>query len=127
MNSSHSHFPIVSEINFLHNVYYFRYVNTEGSINEDFVDFMECEEGTTGEGVAHKIKTTLQVGYGLDLQNLRGQGYDGAGNMAGKTKGAAALITADYPLALYLHCASHCLNLAIVKSTNITSKLSCCR
>ena len=26
------------------------------------------------------------------------------------------LICKEYPLALYLHCASHCLNLAVVKS-----------
>ena len=30
--------------------------------------------------------------------------------MAGPVRGAAALITAQYPLALYFHCTSHCLN-----------------
>ncbi len=53
---------------------------------------------------------------GLDPVKLRGQAYNGAGNMAGKRKGAAAVISVEYPLALYLHCASHCLNLAVVKS-----------
>ena len=41
--------------------------------------------------------------------------------MAGSVNGTAALITADYPLALYLHCASHCLNFAVVSSLQITS------
>ena len=41
--------------------------------------------------------------------------------MAGSVNGAAALITADYPLALYLHCASHYLNLAVVKLLQLTS------
>ena len=41
--------------------------------------------------------------------------------MAGSVRGTAALIKAQYPLALYLHCASHCLNLAIVKSLQVTS------
>ena len=41
--------------------------------------------------------------------------------MAGSIRGTAALITAQYPLALYLHCASHCLNLAVVKSLQVTS------
>ena len=59
--------------------------------------------------------------YSLDLSNLRGQAYDGAGNMAGSVNGTAALITADDPLALYLHCASHCLNLAVVSSLQVTS------
>ena len=55
---------------------------------------------------------------------MRGQAYDGAGSMAGKTNGAAAR---EYPLVLYLHCASHCLNLAVVKSlyeTNIRNMMS---
>ena len=33
-----------------------------------------------------------------------------------KEQAAAALISQEYPLAIYLHCASHCLNLAVVKS-----------
>ena len=41
--------------------------------------------------------------------------------MAGSIKGTVALISAQYPLALYLHCASHCLNLAAVKSLQIPS------
>ena len=41
--------------------------------------------------------------------------------MAVLVNGTAALIAVDYPLALYLHCASHCLNLAVVKSLQITS------
>ena len=41
--------------------------------------------------------------------------------MAGSVRGTAALIKAQYPLALYLHCASHCLNLAVVKSLQVTS------
>ena len=42
-------------------------------------------------------------------------------NMAGLVNGTAALVAVDYHLALYLHCASHCLNLAVVKSLQITS------
>ena len=41
--------------------------------------------------------------------------------MAGSVRGTAALITAQYPLALYLHCAFHSLNLAVVKSLQVTS------
>ena len=36
--------------------------------------------------------------------------------MSGKTNGAAARISSQYSLALYTHCASHCLNLAVVAS-----------
>ena len=49
---------------------------------------------------------------GLDLTNLRGECYDGAGNMCGPVKGAACRITEQYPQAMYLHC----LNLVVVSS-----------
>ena len=55
------------------------------------------------------------------FQPIRGQAFDGAGNMAGSVNGAAALITAQYPLALYLHFTSHYLNLAVVNSVQVTS------
>ena len=93
-----------------------RYVNPiDGLIREDFISFIECDCGITGMALSNKILTSLS-GYGLDLSKLRGQAYDGAGNMSGRLKGTASLISNSYPLALYLHCASHCLNLAVVKS-----------
>lgn len=98
-----------------------RYVNPEDNlICEDFVAFIECECGITGRALADKILTFLNIN-GLNPQKLRGQAYDGAGNMSGSLKGTAALITKDYPLALYLHCSSHILNLAVVKSLDEAS------
>jgi hypothetical protein len=98
-----------------------RYVDPESDyVREDLVGFFECDTGITGRDLADKITSSL-VAYGLDPTNIRGQAYDGAGNMAGSVNGAAALITAQYPLALYLHCTSHCLNLAVVNSVQVTS------
>ena len=54
----------------------------------------------------------------FQLEFLRGQAYDGAGAMAGKSKGAAACIIAKQPKAFYTHCASH-LNLCVVKFCSI--------
>ena len=80
-------------------------------VREDIVGFFECDTGISGRALADKITSCVRA-YGLDLSNLRGQAYDGAGNMAGSVNGTAALIASDYPLAIYLHCTSHCLNLA---------------
>ena len=92
-----------------------RYVNPDNyTIHEDLVTFIECDDGITGQAVAEKILNFLK--RHLDPSKLRGQAYDGAGNMSGKTKGAAARISSEFPLAHYSHCASHCLNLAIVNS-----------
>ena len=53
------------------------------------------------------------------MGDCRGQCFDGAGNMAGKCKGAAARISKDHPLAIYTHCASHRLNLCVVASCKL--------
>ena len=52
----------------------------------------------------------------IHLSYVDKHNYDGASNMSGKTKGTAAHIQSQYPLALYTHHASHCLNLAAVAS-----------
>ena len=54
--------------------------------------------------------------YELDLAKLCGQAYDGAGNMSGRLKGAAAIIHAQYPNVTYFHCNSHELNLDVVNA-----------
>ena len=98
-----------------------RYVDPDTLlVREDLVGFFECDTGISGRDLAGKITSTLEA-FGLDLSNLCGQAYDGVGNTAGSVNDTAALIAVDYPLALYLHCASHCLNLAVVKSLQITS------
>ncbi|CAH1176652.1 unnamed protein product [Phaedon cochleariae] len=47
------------------------------------------------------------------MQRNVGQGYDGAAVMEGSFKGVQALIRKQYPEALYVHCCSHSLNLAL--------------
>ncbi len=92
-----------------------RYVEPDTSfIREDLVTFLECDSGTSGKALADKM--LVFVRNHLDPLKMRGQAYDGASNMSGKTNGAAARISSQYPLALYTHCTSHCLNLAVVAS-----------
>ena len=52
----------------------------------------------------------------LDIKNLRGQGYDGASNMSGCFQGVQARILEKQPLAIYIHCVAHVLNLVVVDS-----------
>ena len=106
-SSNHEQLPLV-----------LRFVDNSSTIREEFVDFILCDTGTTGAAIADKILTALK-GYGLSLDNLRGQSYDGAGNMAGKYKGAAATIQSTYPKATYVHCAAHSLNLCIVSACSV--------
>ena len=57
--------------------------------------------------------------YGVNVGSLRGQAYDGAGNMAGKYHGAAARIQSVCPKAVYVHCAAHTLNLCVVAACSL--------
>ncbi|XP_052783217.1 zinc finger MYM-type protein 1-like [Mya arenaria] len=53
-----------------------------------------------------------------DVLKVRAQCYDGASNMSGKYRGVQALVRERSPQANYIHCKAHCLNLALVHSSN---------
>lgn len=93
-----------------------RYVK-DSAVAERFAGFVEVRD-TTGAALAEKIWKCVED-LGLDPMLIRGQGYDGASNMSGHIRGVAARIQSLNPLALYTHCCSHVLNLAIVKSCNV--------
>ena len=95
-----------------------RFVDQSGMIREQFLEFVLCDTSTSGQAIADKIKFTLEK-HTLDLNDLRGQRYDGAGNMPGKYRGAAVIIQHDYPKALYAYCVSHVLNLCAVAACSI--------
>lgn len=52
-------------------------------------------------------------------QKLVGQGYDGCSAMSGEIQGCAARITEEFPQAIYVHCISHSLNLAVSDTCKI--------
>ena len=95
-----------------------RFVDKDNNIREEFLGFAHCDSGTSGRALAAKIQGNLRD-WGLPLQNLRGQGYDGASNMSGHLNGCAKAIQEQQPEALYFHCASHLLNLAVVSMTTV--------
>ena len=68
---------------------------------------------TTGEHLAELFIETLQRA-GVNIAKMRAQGYDA--NMSGKYNGVQARILNTIPGATYVHCKSHCLNLAIIHS-----------
>ena len=96
-----------------------RFIDSEANIREEFVKFVYLD-GTSGQQIADGIKKEIRE-MGLDMVNCREQGYHGAGNMSGKYIGAAQLVKNDHPKALYIHCASHRLNLCVSNSCQIPS------
>ena len=95
-----------------------RFVNQPAKIREAFLGFFHCNEGLAGKDIANKLTSGIKD-LGLQLSFCCGQGYDGAGNMAGKCIGASTLILKEYPKAAYVHCKSHVLNLCVASSCAI--------
>ncbi|CAN1146139.1 Zinc finger MYM-type protein 1, partial [Linum perenne] len=52
--------------------------------------------------------------YNLQVDKLRGQGYDGASNMSGQFNGLRDLFLQDCPYAYFVHCFAHRLKLTLV-------------
>ena len=88
------------------------------AIEEKFITFSELHREMTGEAIAKIILESLK-NLGLDCQFLRGQGYDGSGSMAGSVRGASSVVLREHHLALFVHCCSHVLNLAIANSCSL--------
>ena len=79
-----------------------------------FLDFVEVER-ITGKSLGDAIVHWLDVNE-LAVANMRGQCYDGASSMSGSRKGCHQQ---QAPKAVYVHCSSHKLNLAIVSTCKI--------
>ena len=94
------------------------FVDSGAEIRETFLGFIPCDEGLTGAAIAKKVTEGIE-NFSLDMNCCRGQGYDGAGNMAGKCIGAAARIQSMFPKAPYVHCGSQALNLCVASACSI--------
>lgn len=84
-------------------------------ICESFLGFLQLQN-TTAKTITSAILDEL-TRVGIDQSKIVGQGYDGASTMSGSKGGVQALISQQITSCKYfVHCKSHCLNLAIVAS-----------
>ncbi|KAL4112477.1 hypothetical protein QTP88_016257 [Uroleucon formosanum] len=87
-----------------------RFVDQQGDIKEHFL----CFEATANDYFV--IIKKLMEEYKLDISLCRGQAYDGANTMSGRFSGLQSKIKDVSPLALYIHCCAHNLNLVLIDS-----------
>ncbi len=113
----------VSSHNIEHLAICLRFVDQECNIREEFISFIKMER-VRAVDIASAIISSIE-NLGLNLESLRGQGYDGASTMSGERAGVQARIRNRQPKALYTHCAGHCLNLAILNSCSILPINNC--
>ena len=89
-----------------------RYVSDDTSqTHESFLGLYETAD-TTAETLTCLIKVVI-IRFGLDLNDCRGQAYDVDSNMSGSLSGIQAILSSQYPKAIYIHCFYHSLNLAV--------------
>lgn len=92
-----------------------RFVSKEGLIMERFLDLIHVKD-TAAMTLKESICAVL-ADNNLSVNDIRGQGYDGASNMRGEWNGLKALILGDCPYAYYIHCMAHQLQLALVAAS----------
>ena len=86
-----------------------RYVSHDGHPTERFIGFIK-NTGHKAEELFIAVTEMLEIN-GIDIQNCRGQSYDNAFNMSGKYSELQARIKEVNPLAVFIPCAGHSLNL----------------
>ena len=88
-----------------------RWVDDKFVIHEDFIGMMPLGR-TTSAQIVETLRDALQQ-MNLNIQNARGQCYDGAATMSGEKSGVATQIKSVNGKCLYTHCYGHALNLAV--------------
>ncbi|CAM8951655.1 unnamed protein product [Rhodiola kirilowii] len=88
-----------------------RFVDEDGFLQERYFEIVSVED-TTSANLKKHICEVLSRNK-LQVQNIRGQGYDGASNMRGQFHGLKTLFLHDCPYAYYVHCFAHRLQLAL--------------
>lgn len=80
-------------------------------VYEHFIKFIQVES-STGEDLYKTLLNTLKE-LNLEVQDIRGQGYDNGSNMKGHTSGVQARLLKDNSRAFFVPCACHNYNLLL--------------
>ncbi|XP_075640225.1 uncharacterized protein LOC142611967 [Castanea sativa] len=92
-----------------------RFVDKDGFVQERFFGLVHVSNFsalTLKDGIYSVLSH-----HCLNIQNIRGQGYNRASDMRGEWSGLQALVSNDCPHAYHIHCFVHCLQLALAAAS----------
>jgi hypothetical protein len=90
-------------------------------VEEHFVEFIIVDD-TTGEGLFNDMIGLIKK-LDLNIDDIRGQGYDNGSNMKGKERGVQKRLLDINPKAFYTPCGCHNLNLVLCDIANSCPKV----
>ncbi|CAA2984694.1 zinc finger MYM-type 1-like [Olea europaea subsp. europaea] len=90
------------------------------TVEEHWLEFLKVDN-TTELGLATELEKVL-IKLDLDIDDIRGQGYDSVSNVSGKHKGVQRRVCEMNPRAFYTPCGAQSLNLALCDMANCCSK-----
>ena len=99
---------------------YLKFSTNSVTIEESFLGFLNVND-STGKGLFHITFEELKS-LGLEIYDMRGQGYDNGSNMKGKHQGVQRRFLDLNPRAFYTPCGCHSLNLSLCDMANSTPK-----
>ncbi|XP_076884678.1 uncharacterized protein LOC143533942 [Bidens hawaiensis] len=101
-------------------VRYLKFSSNSVTVKESFLGFLDVND-TTWKGLFDITVEELKS-LGLELDDMRGQGYDNGENMKGKHQGVQMRFLNENPKAFYTSCGCHSLNLTLYDMATISIK-----